>query len=78
MVLTKGAEKHFAEHIIRSRQIFDSRFWINLFYFSGIFEEIPQKKLRIKKIAQTNASSHTFIYMILTLVVLDLFIYFLS
>ena len=52
MVLTKGAEKHFAEHIISSRQIFDSRFWINLFYFSGIFEEIPRKKLRIKKIAQ--------------------------
>ena len=51
MVLTKGAEKHFAEHI-SSGQVFDGYFWINLFYFSGIFEEIPWKKLSIKKIAQ--------------------------
>ena len=51
MVLTKGAEKHFAEHI-NSRRVFDGCFWINLFYFSGIFEKIAWKKLRIQKIAQ--------------------------
>ena len=51
MVLTKGAEKHFAEHI-SSRQVFDNCFWINLFHFFDIFEEIRWKKLRIKKIAQ--------------------------
>ena len=77
MVLTKGTEKHFAEHI-SSRQVFDNCFWINLFHFSDIFEEIRWKKLRIKKNGTTNASSRTFTYMILTLVVLDLFIHLLS
>ena len=51
MVLTKGLEKHFVEPI-SYRQVFDGCYWLNLFHFSGIFEEIPLKKLKIKTIAQ--------------------------